>query len=154
MKKQTLASFGLSLVFMFAAILGAAAPAQAADNFGARLTYEIPFDFYVGDEKMAAGKYEVQRISQWTYQIRSVASEKSMLIAAHTPTGDEDSVKSAKLVFNQYGQHHFLRKVYTQTRANGRFLNQSKTERRVKMESESEENLAKGKRGVVEIKSE
>lgn len=154
MRKQTLASFGLSLIFMFAAILGVAAPAQAANNFGARLTYEVPFDFYVGDEKMAAGKYEVQRISQSTYQIRSVKSEKSMLVAASVQTGDENSVKSAKLVFNQYGQHHFLRRLYLQTHANGRLLNESKTERRVKKESESEENLAKSKSRVVVVKSE
>ena len=154
MRKQTLASFGLSLVFMFAAVFAVATPARANNVSGASITYEIPFDFYIGDKKMAAGKYEIQRISQAVYQIYNVKSEKLMLVAAQIPTGDENSVKSAKLVFNQYGQHHFLRRIYTQTRADGRFLNESKTERRVKKDGESEENLAKNKLRVVEVKSE
>lgn len=154
MRKQTLASFGLTLIFMFAAIFAVATPARANNANDGGITYEVPFDFYIGDVKMAAGKYEIQRISQAIYQIYNVKSEKLMLVAAHVRTGDENSVKSAKLVFNQYGQNRFLRRIYTQTGADGRHVDESKTERRVKRESESEENLAKNKLRVVEIKSE
>ena len=154
MKKQTMASYGLSLVFMIAAIFAVATPAHAQNNYGTRTTYEVPFDFNVGNDKMAAGKYEVQRVSEWAFQIRSVENSKSVFVAAHTPTGDEDQVKTAKLLFNQYGQNHFLRAIYTQIRADGRLVKESKTERRVKKESENDINLAKFKQTTVVIQAQ
>jgi hypothetical protein len=151
MKKQTLASFGLSLVFMIAAIFTAAVPARANDDYGTRQTYDVPFDFYVGNDRMAAGKYEIQRVSETLYQIRSVKKSKSVFVLAYQPTSNENQVKSAKLVFNQYGQNRFLRIIYTQVRSAGRIVSESKTERYAQKESESENNLAKVKPTIVEI---
>ena len=151
MKKHTLASFGLSLVFMIAAIFTAAIPARANNDYGTRQTYEVPFDFYVGNDKMAAGKYEIQRVSETVYQIRGVKNSKSVFVPAYQPTGDENQVKSAKLIFNKYGQNRFLRAIYTQVRNAGRIINESKTERHARKESESENNLAKVKPTIVEI---
>ncbi|MDQ4123132.1 MAG: hypothetical protein M3209_16980 [Acidobacteriota bacterium] len=153
MRKRTLASFGLSLVFMFAAIFILGEPIEASTDYGKRTTCDVPFSFYVGNDKMEAGKYEIQRLSETTYQIRNIESEKSVLVLAQRSNNYENSVNSAKLVFNQYGQHNFLRKIYTQPRSNGLMVSESKTERKVKKESESDENLAKNKR-VVEIKAE
>lgn len=151
MKKQTLASFGLSLVFMIAAIFAVAVPARADNNPETRITYEVPFDFYVGNDKMTAGKYEVRRISEAAYQIRSIETAKSVIVPAQQLTGDENRVKTAKLVFNRYGKQSFLRAIYTQIRTSGRLLTESKTERRIKEERESENNLAKAKPEAVEI---
>ena len=154
MKKHTLASFGLSLVFMIAAIFTAAIPARASNDYGRRQTYSVPFDFYVGNDKMAAGKYEIQRVSETLYQIRSVKNSKSVFVSAYQPMSDENQVKSAKLVFNQYGQNRFLRIIYTQIRTAGRFVNESKTERHAQKESKSENNLAKVKPTIVEISAQ
>ena len=154
MKKQTLASFGLSLVFMIAAIFAAAVPARANDDFGKRIVYNVPFDFYVGNDKMAAGKYEIQRVSDSVYQIHNVESSKSVLISAQQQTGKENLVKTAKLVFNQYGKSNFLRAIYTQVRTSGRLLNESKAERRMKKVGEPENNLAKSKPSVVEVEAQ
>jgi hypothetical protein len=154
MRKHTLASFGLTCAFVLAAIFAAAFPASAAKNdYGTRITYAVPFDFYIGNKKMTAGSYEVQRVSETVYRIYSATDKESILVAAQISTNDDKQVQSAKLVFNRYGQHNFLRRVYTQTRANGHSLNESKTERRVRKERESDDNLAK-KAEVVEIKAE
>lgn len=151
MKKHTLASFGLSLVFMIAAIFAAAVPARAGNDYSMQVTYKVPFDFYIGNDKMTAGKYEIQRISESVYQIRKVEGAKSVFVYANLPARNENRVKNAKLIFNQYGQHHFLREIYTQIRTTGRLVNESKTERRIRKEKESEINLARVKPTTIEI---
>lgn len=154
MKKQTLASFGLSLVFMIAAIFAAAVHARANNDYGTRITYQVPFDFYVGNDKMPAGKYEFHRVSESAYQIRNAENSKSVFVHANQLTGDENRVKTAKLVFNRYGKNNFLRIIYTQARTGGRLVNESKTERRVIKDSESDSNLAKVKPTIVEIEAQ
>jgi hypothetical protein len=93
------------------ALILAAVPA-----FGQRpvLTVEIPFAFEAaGGKVMPAGNYEVQQLSTLFAQIRNTVEPRHgvMMQAAPwtVPSGEENQ---PRLVFNKYGDRHFLSQVW------------------------------------------
>ena len=125
MKKQSFKLFALGLVFGLFAILGTAVSAQAQQV----LQFDIPFDFYAGSEKFAAGKYEIKKVNSSVYVLRNAGEKDGMLI---TTSGDAEQNREAKLeqiVFNRYGETYFLRKIYAKRMASGHEVAESKFER-------------------------
>ncbi|HKP68600.1 MAG TPA: hypothetical protein VJV05_04910 [Pyrinomonadaceae bacterium] len=102
----TIAATGL-IVFIF----GMGCSAQSVR----RLTANIPFDFYVGEEKMPSGRYEFETTMRQTTAggliVRPVVkpARKSVLVPAFgQPSKATDE---PILTFNQYGSVHFLSRV-------------------------------------------
>src|SRR5687767_10743694 len=60
----------------------------------------IPFDFYIGNDKMAAGKYTIVRPSQHVAQVLD-ANGRSRLILT-TPVDNRRRNLNAQVVFNKY----------------------------------------------------
>ena len=95
------------IVFVF----GMECSAQSAR----RLTADIPFDFYVGEERMPKGTYEFHstgvQANQSGVVVRPVikSERRSLIVAtmAEIAKPDEDSL----LVFNRYGSDYFLSRV-------------------------------------------
>ena len=129
----TIAVTGL-VVFVF----GMECSAQSSK----RLVANIPFEFYVGEEKLPSGKYEFESVKSVTNSgsvvVRPVVkSGRHSLIVATTAEmikpGDE-----AILQFNRYGSEYFLSKVN---------LNADEVSFRFRR-TLSEDRLAKLERGV------
>ena len=128
MKKQILraaTSFGLFSVLALVAAVGTAR-AQSPVN----ISVDVPFDFYVGDQLMPAGRYTVKRAVKDNDRTLVVAGEDEddRTAALTAPVGGRGSKQSA-LVFHRYGGEHFLRSAWTGGDAEGREFRESKRER-------------------------
>lgn len=128
MKKQVLravTNFGLFSILA----LSAAAPTARAQS-PVRLSVDVPFDFYVGDRRMPAGRYTVKRAVRDTNRTLLIAGDKEGARAAATtaPVAGREARRSA-LVFHRYGHAYFLRGAWTVGETEGREFNESKLER-------------------------
>ncbi len=83
-------------------------PAFAQTGFG-RVT--VPFDFTVGTQLLAAGDY---RVTINGVQLKLRRTDGSAVATVHTVNtgGGPDQDVSARLVFNRYGDRHFLSQVW------------------------------------------
>jgi len=125
MKKRMIS---MSVVALFVATLAAVSVhAQSAGN----ATISIPFEFVAGGKTFAAGDYYVTRNfdgSRAVLRIQSKIDHASIFLATH-PVQSADIQDATKLVFNKYGQQHFLSQVWTAGRSTGEELNKSSRER-------------------------
>lgn len=135
MKKQSFKLFALALVLGLFTVLGTASPANAQGV----LQLNIPFEFNVGSEKYAAGKYEIKKINSSVYLFRKTGESKSFLVATNTDVAQNKNVKFEGIVFNRYGETYFLREIFAH-RAFGREISESKLEKEIRNQ---ESNLAK-----------
>lgn len=108
---------------------------------GDSLTVEIPFDFYVRNEKLNAGEYEVQKNTEDVFVLRNVETGKKIILSARISAG-KNGVEAEKVVFNKYGDRYFLREVYMDRLSLGRDLGESKTEKKIRKESADDSQLA------------
>ena len=122
----------LSLVSMFT-LCAAAASANA--QFSNPIRAKIPFDFNVGDKKLAAGEYTFSRLSPFSgSRVMSVSSVDSSAqvfqstIAASVLTPKNEST----LVFHKYGDQYFLEEVWTGGELEGTQLPESRGERTIR----------------------
>ncbi len=133
MKKQILraaTSFGLFSVLALAAATGTARAQSPV-----RLSVDVPFDFYVGDRLMTAGRYTVRRAVRDTNRTLVVAGrgEGERASATTAPIAGREARQSA-LVFHRYGGQHFLRGAWTVGEAEGREFGESEQERAARRE--------------------
>jgi hypothetical protein len=119
----------LSLVSMFSLC---AAVASANAQLSIPIRAKIPFDFTVGDKKLAAGEYTFSRTSGF-------ADNREMLISSvHSSTRMFQSISAAQvltpknesiLVFHKYGDQYFLEQIWTSGEQEGTQLPESRGER-------------------------
>jgi hypothetical protein len=76
-----------------------------------RLVVNVPFDFSLGQNEMAAGKYEVESISDQLAAIRNLDTGVAQVFikSVHMRAGRPGS---PRLVFDKYGEQYFLREVW------------------------------------------
>lgn len=128
MKKQilrTVTTFGLFSALALVAAVGTAR-AQSPVN----ISVDVPFDFYVGDQLMPAGRYTVKRAARDTNRALLIAGEDGgdRAAAMTTPTVGREARQSA-LVFHRHGEQHYLRAAWTVGETEGRAFRESKLER-------------------------
>ena len=95
---------GLLTIAMTLTLGGSAFPQNV------ELSATIPFDFYVGAERMNSGNYSVQRLSDAALVISSADNHHRVTIlsnAAFRPL----NAKGSELVFNHYAGGYFLSQV-------------------------------------------
>lgn len=144
MKKQSFKIFALALTLGLLTVLETAVSAKAQDV----LRLDIPFEFHVGAEKYAAGKYEVKKLSRSVFLLRNSDDGKGSLILTDADAKQNKDVKSESVVFNRYGETYFLREIFAH-RAYGREIGESKLEKKIRRQ---ETNLAnKTERGKITI---
>ena len=74
------------------------------------LKADIPFDFYIGGRSFPAGTYTVRLTAGSAIQVQGQSGNNSM-IAMSLPISNDDRIPDSRLVFNQYGNDHFLTEV-------------------------------------------
>ena len=118
--------------FLFAITLSVLLPVMAtrvvAQN--RELVADIPFNFTVCSQQMPAGKYKVRPMTSASTNVLLVRSEDGQF-AEITCTHDLRSSKAAsegKLVFNRYGNQHFLTELWFQGEMTGNQVFKSERE--------------------------
>ena len=130
MKRKVIKRFTmLSLVSMFSLC---AAVASANAQLSIPIRARIPFDFNVGDKKLAAGEYTFSHLSglahNTTMLVSSVDSSTRMFqstSAAQVLTPKNEST----LVFHKYGDQYFLEQIWTRGEQEGTQVPESRGER-------------------------
>ena len=130
-------AFVLGLVAVFSAV---SASAQS------KLSFDAPFDFHVGSDKLAAGKYELLKMNYGRYQLKSVETQKSRIVIFDIAMSNTDETADERVVFNRYGETYFLRGLFAKVGAEGQQIFESKTEKQLRKGSGDRQNqLAGGK---------
>jgi hypothetical protein len=128
------------------------AQAAAGSTDGKVMRVEIPFEFYLRNEKMAAGEYEIEKVSERAYSLKNKQTGQKAVIAASFLLANKKGLPAEKLVFNRYGSENFLREIYANRAAEGLGWAETKTERRIRQRLENDTNLAdKTKRETVSV---
>lgn len=135
MRSQSLKLFAIALVIGAAAFFGTVGTAAAQS----KLVFETNFDFQVANDKMPAGKYELQKIARGKYVLRSVSSNASRIIFSEVTAGDEKT-RVEKVVFNRYGDRYFFREIFAKRGAAGVDVGESSAEKEVR---KGDDQLAK-----------
>lgn len=145
MKKSLFKSFLMLAVFTAAtiAISFTTTKAQSAEP----LTINTTFDFYVGNEKLSAGKYTIKRLTAHSFVVRSEDRKVNVIAQVVSETGKATDSKIEKVVFNRYGERYFLAEIWNMRNSTGKAVGKSKTER----QAEKETNNAKAKPQRIEV---
>jgi len=107
--------------------------------FTVRIRVEVPFDFMVGNKRMPKGEYLIESVNDsGTLTIRNAKKGKAVtfMTIRHKPT---DKPKS-KLIFNRYGDQHFLARIWDGSSETVLKLDKSKAEKRAAKLAKKEEN--------------
>ena len=136
----------LSLVSMFTLC---AAVASANAQLSVPIRAKIPFDFSLGDKKLAAGEYTFSRLSgiadNRTMLVRSEDSSTRMFQStsvAQVLTPKNESI----LVFHKYGDQYFLEQIWTSGEQEGTQLSESRSERTIRRQlAQTQQNNLSGK---------
>jgi hypothetical protein len=141
MKSQSLKLFAMAFVLGLVTIF-AAGTASAQSN----LSFETPFDFHIGKEKLAAGKYQLQKMSYNKYLLRSAETRQARIVIFDIDMSKGDSPENERLVFNRYGETYFLRGVFDKAGADGHQIIESGYEKQVRKGTATRENQLAGEK--------
>ena len=129
MKSMILRLF--TTLMLLVALGTVAAQAQSANQMKA----DIPFRFVIGDQTLPAGEYIVRYVNQDSGKtallFKSTDGRNTRIVTMMTAERDAPQEK-ASLIFNQYGDQHFLSEVWTAGDQYGLALPKSRTERQMK----------------------
>jgi hypothetical protein len=116
MKRQV---YNIIALVVLVGSMALAAQAQASGR--TQLTANIPFDFYAGNKKLPAGEYTVVQVNPASdnaiLQLQSRDGSASALVQMTATMGRAE--KSAKLIFNRYGDNYFFAQVWIDGDRNG-----------------------------------
>ena len=73
------------------------------------MTANVPFAFELGSKHLAPGTYTISTPVDGVVEVKST-SDVAMIIAIHGQSNN--ATKTAKLVFDRYGDHYFLRQLW------------------------------------------
>jgi hypothetical protein len=100
-----------------------------AQSPGGNQMVTIPFDFFVGADKLPAGEYTLRaEDSSAAMRIQRRDQSTSAYFSIRPIEGPKIQNQS-KLVFHKYGDDYFLSQVWTAGRATGEQLSKTKRER-------------------------
>jgi hypothetical protein len=139
MKSQSLKLFAIALVLGLVTIFAA-----GAVNAQTRLRFETPFEFHVGKDKLAAGKYELQKMDYGKYLLRSVETRQARIVIFEITESNNGSLAPERISFNRYGETYFLRSVFDRPEADGKQLIESKYEKQIRKGAADGENQLAG----------
>ena len=127
-------SITFGIITLAAIVFFGAADGNAQTGKG--LVAEVPFDFYVKGELMAAGKYEFVTATS-TYDnapliVRPVSGPEKKAVASAATIGDKARTGNEPLIiFRRYGSENYLSAVHDSTANISLRLIQSKRERQL-----------------------
>ncbi len=144
---MTIRGIGVCVLALAAA---AALPSGAAAGQSrmVMIRADVPFDFYVGSTLLPKGDYYIE--SKSTEQVLSVTGQGEKAEHAFSPVDfiekpTEEVPDTGLLVFNVYGDKHFLSEVWETGTSTGLKLPVSKDEEELAKAGKAERKTVKGK---------
>jgi len=130
MARQLIKGMTMVLLVVALAIVTASAYGQST-----RSSAEIPFDFIVGSDSLAAGHYYVSNATAGGATVKIAAAEAATSVLRMTSSiGGGAPAKSSKLVFNRYGNRYFLAEIWIEGDSQGKKLMKSREEKALQRE--------------------
>ncbi|MGH9720636.1 MAG: hypothetical protein ACRD8O_10515 [Bryobacteraceae bacterium] len=99
-------------------------------QLAAPLTADVPFDFTVGTTKLTAGQYMIHKQQNGVLRVSGRDNKQSVMILAMTSAKLMPQTET-KLVFNRYGNQHFLSRIWVAGQTDGFQLRPGSIEREV-----------------------
>jgi hypothetical protein len=134
MKKQALKA--VTMLVSIIALAFMTAVVSNAQSRSTKLRANIPFDFVVGDQTLAAGEYVVGQATSTSdngIMIRSTDSrQNAMRLTSHVQANAPKD--RAMLIFHRLGNNYYLAQIWTPGSAEGREMLKSKAERAAEQE--------------------
>ena len=125
LKRACMACLSLSLLVALTAVTYA--------QSDARLVFDLPFDFHVGDKVLPAGEYSVAQVTASGMAIRAQDGSEAAIFLSNALHPKARGDGKGQLVFNRYGDQYFLSRVWRPA-GDGRELMQSRRERNLRRE--------------------
>ena len=138
MRKQLLKTFAI-ISFLIAVAFVPVRSAQA-QTLAYRVRANIPFDFIVADETLPAGDYYIYRTRQYSSDdVLTISTIEGRVLAVRLTNGVQTLTPKEQgvLIFNRYGNKHFLSQVWIAGSNMGRVFRQSRSERELEREVKS-----------------
>jgi hypothetical protein len=111
-----------------------------------QMTVKIPFDFYVGDEKLPAGDYKImQQGIAGSSALLILGQNKSHPLVLTTPITNRYPDRNTSIIFNKYAGDMFLSEAHWRGADIGRKLPASALERELAKTSTPERVVAAGR---------
>ena len=133
------------------AIVLVSAVASANAQSARKVSANIPFDFVVGDQTLAAGEYSLKATTAPSngLMIQDENGKSSMRLT--NSIEPRQNRRESRLVFHRYGQRYFLAEVWTGAGEVGRNLLKSRHEKAIEREEASIAKNANGRYEIVEV---
>ena len=134
MKKQALKA--ITMLVSIIALAFMTAVVSNAQSQSTQLRANIPFDFVVGDQTLAAGEYMIGQATLSAtdaIKLRSTDSHQNAIRFTNTVEGNTPKGRGM-LVFHRYGENYYLAEIWTPGSAEGRQLLKSKAEKATERE--------------------
>lgn len=122
----------VALIVAFAGLL--APYTVKAQSFGTAVVAEIPFAFQIGSDRLPAGTYRLEMSENGLLWVKGNSGSAVMLVLREST--NRASADSA-VVFHHYGNQYFLREVRRAGDDGFLWSDETKAERRAKLEQEA-----------------
>lgn len=125
----------VAAMLMLIAGLTAASAAIANGQSQKRLVVQVPFDFNLGDQAMAAGQYDViipSNTGGALWVLNHDGEPQRMILARAAERRGDKSI--SKLVFHRYGSTYFLAQAWMSGDSAGCEISKTKQERALERE--------------------
>ncbi len=126
-------SHRLMLLFMALVFVLALDPNQAYAQILGNLEANIPFQFHAGNVKLPAGKYLIHLLDSadpGVMEITNADGSTAALSEVQQAQANSSPAKS-ELIFDKYGNHYFLTKLFDEGNSSGSQVLESRYEKRV-----------------------
>jgi hypothetical protein len=120
-------------------------PGKAQAQIVGNLEADIPFQFYAGNTALPPGKYIIHVLDNSDLTMMEISSADGKMSALFDVRDAEASSAPARdeLLFNKYGNHYFLAKVFDRSNPSGSAVIESRYEKRIdKATAEAPEHVA------------
>lgn len=128
MLKRSVKLITFALILSVTAVIVSAGSAEKANS----ITFDVPFDFQIGNDRFEKGEYRVTRENQNTVLIESLEGTDAKFLLAGRTNARLSSFDHSKLTFYKYGDRYFLREVNSP--AISAYIGESKDEKAVRKE--------------------
>lgn len=107
------------------------------------LEADIPFQFHAGNAKLPAGKYIIRMLDNTHLGVMeiSTADGSAAALLEVRPTQAKSSPVKSELIFNKYGDHYFLEKLFEEGDPEGSELVESRYEKSVTQSADGQEHV-------------
>ena len=135
------------LCFCALAVIPATWPARAQSN---SVKVSVPFDFFIDGKVMPLGKYAISRSSSSGSQALRISSADGRFNRSfNTFRAESERPKPMHVVFNVYGNQHFLSQVFWPASVNGFQLGKCEAELALEEAARRDKGAPQLKRVVV-----